>query len=212
MNGLSDRDRLYNALVDCIKANSHDCDLLTVIGAVDDVNTALYGCRGRFKIPMSDITDMAYFEYLNGFRKVLYWSKEKMMTHTDTYSPAFSRIKYEELQAGKIPQSEMWKYSSFWYKSFDDMAKKTMLRQLISRWGVMSIDMQTAIEGDNSLPKIADSGEVLTDPAPQETESGQPELHTEPPAALEQGAERQVPVFAAPEADAVEEMVDISQL
>ena len=29
---------------------------------------------------------MAYFEYLNGFRKVLYWSKEKMMTHADTYS------------------------------------------------------------------------------------------------------------------------------
>lgn len=27
---------------------------------------------------------MAYFEYLNGFRKVVYWSKEKMMTHADT--------------------------------------------------------------------------------------------------------------------------------
>ena len=79
---------------------------------------------------------MAYFEYMNGFRKVLYWSKEKMMNHADTYSKAFSRQKYEELLAGKIPESEMWKYSSFWYKSFDDMAKKTMLRQLISRWGV----------------------------------------------------------------------------
>lgn len=68
----------------------------------------------------------AYFEYLNGFRKVLYWSKEKMMTHADTYSKAFSRKNYEDLLAGKIPESEMWKYSSFWYKSFDDMAKKTM--------------------------------------------------------------------------------------
>lgn len=42
---------------------------------------------------------MAYFEYLNGFRKVLYWSKEKMMNHADTYSKAFSRQKYEELLA-----------------------------------------------------------------------------------------------------------------
>lgn len=94
---------------------------------------------------------MAYFEYMNGFRKVLYWSKEKMMTHADTYSPAFSRKGYEDLLAGKVPQGEMWKYSSFWYKNFDDMAKKTMLRQLISRWGVMSIDMQTAFEHDDTI-------------------------------------------------------------
>lgn len=94
---------------------------------------------------------MAYFEYMNGFRKVLYWSKEKMMNHADTYSPAFSRKGYEDLLAGKVPQSEMWKYSLFWYKNFDDMAKKTMLRQLISRWGVMSIDMQTALEHDDTI-------------------------------------------------------------
>lgn len=94
---------------------------------------------------------MAYFEYMNGFRKVLYWSKEKMMNHADTYSPAFSRKGYENLLSGNVKQSEMWKYSSFWYKNFDDMAKKTMLRQLISRWGVMSIDMQTALEHDDTI-------------------------------------------------------------
>lgn len=94
---------------------------------------------------------MAYFEYMNGFRKVLYWSKEKMMNHADTYSPAFSRKGYENLLAGNVKQSEMWKYSSFWYKNFDDMAKKTMLRQLISRWGVMRIDMQTALEHDDTI-------------------------------------------------------------
>lgn len=106
--------------------------------------------KARFKfIEDDDVRDalptvgyMAFFEYLNGFRKVIYWSKEKMMTHADTYSPSFSRKGYEDLLAGKVPQSEMWRYSSFWYKNFDDMAKKTMLRQLISRWGVMSVDMQ----------------------------------------------------------------------
>ena len=115
--------------------------------------------KARFKfIEDDDVRDalptigyMAYFEYLNGFRKVLYWSKEKMMTHADTYSPAFSRKGYENLLAGNVQQSEMWKYSSFWYKNFDDMAKKTMLRQLISRWGIMSVDMQTALEHDDTI-------------------------------------------------------------
>lgn len=115
--------------------------------------------KARFKfIEDDDVRDalptigyMAYFEYLNGFRKVLYWSKEKMMTHADTYSPAFSRKGYENLIAGNVPQGDMWKYSSFWYKNFDDMAKKTMLRQLISRWGVMSVDMQTALEHDDTI-------------------------------------------------------------
>lgn len=115
--------------------------------------------KARFKfIEDDDVRDalptigyMAYFEYLNGFRKVLYWSKEKMMTHADTYSPAFSRNGYENLIAGNVPQGDMWKYSSFWYKNFDDMAKKTMLRQLISRWGVMSVDMQTALEHDDTI-------------------------------------------------------------
>lgn len=107
---------------------------------------------------------MAYFEYLNGFRKVLYWSRKKMMSHADKYSPAFSALAYEKLQRGEIPEKELWKYSSFWYKDFDDMAKKTMLRRLISRWGVMSIEMQQAFEADNSLVEQQD-GEFVTTPA-----------------------------------------------
>ncbi len=145
--------------------------------------------KARFKfIEDDDVRDalptvgyMAYFEYMNGFRKVLYWSKEKMMNHADTYSPAFSRKGYKNLLAGNVKQSEMWRYSSFWYKNFDDMAKKTMLRQLISRWGVMSIDMQTALEHDDTIThdndgqliaeRVASAKDVRLDaaaqPAPQ---------------------------------------------
>lgn len=100
----------------------------------------------------------AMFEYTNGFRKAMYWSREKMMAHADKYSMAFSAAKYQDLQDGKIPQSEMWKYSSFWYKDFDGMAYKTMLRQLISKWGIMSIDLQTAIDKD--MAAIHDDGSV----------------------------------------------------
>ncbi len=98
----------------------------------------------------------AMFEYQNGFRKVMYWSKEKMLAHADTYSKAFSADAYKKLQAGEIPERDAWKYSSFWYKDFDGMACKTMLRQLISKWGIMSIDMQKAFDGDMAL--IHDDG------------------------------------------------------
>jgi recombination protein RecT len=154
---------------------------------------------------------MAYLEYMNGFRKVLYWSKEKMMNHADTYSKAFSRQKYEELLAGKIPESEMWKYSSFWYKSFDDMAKKTMLRQLISRWGAMSIEMTKALESDNAVAAVADNGEILTTQEVVSDAQEQPELHTGKP---EVDAGQALPHgdISQGEPTAVEEVVDLSSL
>ena len=58
-----------------------------------------------------------------------------METHAETYSSAY-RAK---------------KGLSFWEKNFDEMAKKTMLRQLISKWGVMSIDFISAYEGDGAI-------------------------------------------------------------
>ena len=57
----------------------------------------------------------------------------------------------ELLEQGKIPEKDLWKYSSFWFKDFDGMALKTMLRQLISKWGIMSIDLQNAIDKDMSV-------------------------------------------------------------
>lgn len=100
---------------------------------------------------------MAYFELLNGFRKQVYWTKAKMLRHADTYSPAFSAKKYEDYVSGKIPKNELYKYSSFWYKNFDEMAFKTLIRHLISQWGVMSIEMQDAFIRDNAV--IKENGE-----------------------------------------------------
>ena len=105
---------------------------------------------------------MAYFEYLNGFRKVVYWSREKMLSHADKYSPAFSAKAFQDIQDGKIAEKDMWRYSSSWYKNFDDMAKKTLLRHIISRWGVMSPEMQTAFERDSSVSEIGEKGNIVT--------------------------------------------------
>ena len=97
----------------------------------------------------------AMFEYENGFRKTLYWSKKKMLAHAEKYSFAFYKNggakSLELLEQGKIPEKDMWKYSSFWFKDFDGMALKTMLRQLISKWGIMSIDLQNAIDQDMAV-------------------------------------------------------------
>ena len=79
----------------------------------------------------------AMFEYLNGFRKAMYWSREKMEAHAEKYSMGY-RAK---------------KGYTFWEKDFDGMAFKTMLRQLISKWGIMSIDMQTAMDSDMAVIK-----------------------------------------------------------
>ena len=84
---------------------------------------------------------MAYFEYLNGFYKNLYWSKEKMQKHALEYSQAY---------ASDIKKGTNY---SFWSKDFNGMAFKTMLRQLISKWGIMSIDMQEALTKDMSVVK-----------------------------------------------------------
>ena len=98
----------------------------------------------------------AMFELVNGFRKTMYWSKAQMLAHADKYSPAFykdagkvktkygekQRVSYADYEAGNYDPRDSWMYSSFWYKNFDGMAYKTMLRQLISKWGVMSIELQ----------------------------------------------------------------------
>ena len=99
----------------------------------------------------------AMFELNDGFRKAIYWSKKQMLCHADKYSQAFSKdatsgkypkVSFEDYEAGNYPEKDAWKYSSFWYKDFDGMAYKTMLRQLISKWGPMSVEMQKAYEGD----------------------------------------------------------------
>lgn len=124
----------------------------------DDEIELAYTDNDELRETLPTIGYYAMFEYHNGFKKVMYWSKDKMLAHADQYSPAFSAKSYKDIQEGKVSERDMWKYSSFWYKDFDGMACKTMLRQLISKWGLMSIDMQKAYEADGGI--IGDNGEV----------------------------------------------------
>lgn len=84
----------------------------------------------------------AMFENTCGYRKCLYWSKEKMEKHALKYSMGYKAKKGY----------------TFWEKDFDGMAYKTMLRQLISKWGHMSIEMQKAYPNDMAV--LSDDGSV----------------------------------------------------
>ncbi len=85
----------------------------------------------------------AYFELLNGFKKEMYWSKERMHEHALKFSKGFKAKKGY----------------TFWEKDFDAMAIKTMYRQLIGKYGIMSIEMQKAYVADGAANPISVNGE-----------------------------------------------------
>jgi recombination protein RecT len=118
----------------------------------------------------------AMFEYTNGFKKAMYWSRAKMESHAEKYSMGYKAKKGY----------------TFWEKDFDAMACKTMLRQIISKWGIMSIEMQKAIESDMGV--INDNGtvdyidapaqgtepEIIEAPAPQPEPEAAPQVENSP--------------------------------
>ena len=158
----------------------------------------------------------AMFELCNGFRKAMYWSKKQMLAHADKYSQAFSKdattiktkygnkqkVSFEDFVAGKYPAEDAWMYSSFWYKDFDGMAYKTMLRQLISKWGIMSIDMQSAFDSDmtftneDGTKNYAESDADVIDMEPVDADTySVPETTVEPTQEPEEAQDAQSALF-----------------
>lgn len=118
---------------------------------------------------------VAMFEYLNGFRKVIYWSRDKMEAHALRYSKGYAAKKGY----------------TFWEKDFDAMAYKTMLRQLISKWGIMSIDLQEAFEQDYAAEESEEYVEAAPPVLAPVTDAPQDEVsqeETEPEAEKDAGA------------------------
>ena len=103
----------------------------------------------REKLPV--IGYLAYFETKQGFRKQLYWTKEQVEKHADRYSQAFSLETYNKLKRGEIPKSDLWKYSSYWYTAFDEMAEKTVIKKLLKDWALLTTELEQAIESDQAV-------------------------------------------------------------
>jgi len=75
----------------------------------------------------------AYFRLVTGFEKMDYWSIGKIKAHAKKYSKSFGKQK------------------SGWTDYFDEMSTKTVLKSILSKWGILSVDMQTAIAADQSI-------------------------------------------------------------
>ena len=87
---------------------------------------------------------VAYIELVNGFKKTLYMSREDMEAHARQYSKSYGY----DVKNGKK--------SSVWSTNFDAMAQKTVLKLIISKYGIMSIDMHndgmtTALQSDQAV-------------------------------------------------------------
>jgi len=83
-----------------------------------------------------------YFKLLNGFEKTVYWSREDVEAHAKKFSKTYNFA------------------NSTWKTDFDAMAKKTVLRNLLSKWGILSIEMQNAYVADNNVVKNIEEGTV----------------------------------------------------
>lgn len=97
----------------------------------------------------------AWFKLKTGFVKELYMSKEEIMNHATKYSKAY---RYD-LQNGTK--------SSTWSTNFDAMAKKTVLKLLLSRWGMLSVKLQKALQDDQKTFN-ADGSSCYGDNQPDE--------------------------------------------
>lgn len=91
----------------------------------------------------------AYIEMLNGFSKTLYMSVEDMASYALRYAPSFKgRNKPSVESLVKTAQKNEPSTKVGWEGNFNDMALKTVIRRLISKYGYMSVEMQNAVIAD----------------------------------------------------------------
>lgn len=93
---------------------------------------------------------VGHFELLNGFQKTTFWTVEEMDAHRKQYSKSGN---YNGQRYG------------VWKSNFDAMAIKTVIRNLLSKWGILSIQMQEAVAKDEKPQSFdPETGEITQDP------------------------------------------------
>lgn len=98
-----------------------------------------------------------YFELLNGFSKTLYMSVEAMAAHAKQYSKALSGKEITVtslLELANLPVAADSKTLG-WLGNFHGMAIKTTIRNLLSKYGYLSVEMQKAIDYESESDEKA---------------------------------------------------------
>jgi recombination protein RecT len=108
----------------------------------------------------------AYFKQKSGFEKIMYMTIDEVCKFAKTYAPTvkFSKITWQELKELAIKQSVEGKGGGLgWYAGFQDMAEKTVLRQLLSSWGELSVDAEQVINADERPSAIQQRDEEFAE-------------------------------------------------
>ncbi|MEB6179483.1 recombinase RecT [Enterococcus casseliflavus] len=114
-----------------------------------------------YKAKVSDevIGYVGFFELLNGFKKTVYWTKQEIESHRIKNAKGYDKDKL----------------SGAWVDNYDSMAIKTVLRNLLSKWGLLSVEMQTAITSDEKVFRVDENSDLIEEtdlsdmePLPQE--------------------------------------------
>jgi len=84
----------------------------------------------------------AYFSLLNGFEKTVYWPSSQVEGHGKRFSQTYK------------------KGYGLWKDDFNSMGKKTVLKSLISKWGILSIEMQRAVKFDQGVITNTETEEI----------------------------------------------------
>lgn len=100
-----------------------------------------------YKAKVSDevIGYVGFFELLNGFKKTVYWTKQEIESH---------RIK-------NAKGCDKEKLSGAWVDNYDSMAIKTVLRNMLSKWGLLSVEMQSAITSDEKIFRVDENNDLI---------------------------------------------------
>lgn len=81
----------------------------------------------------------AKFRLVNGFERSSYWTREEVLEHAKRFSQAY-RYGLQNTDSQDSP----------WFTDEQEMALKTVLKDLLSKWGPLSVQMQRAVEADQS--------------------------------------------------------------
>jgi recombination protein RecT len=105
-----------------------------------------------------------YFELLNGFAKTLYMSVEDMAAYAKRYSKSISAATTVEALIAKANDGIVSKKVG-WEGNFNDMAIKTVVRRLLSKYGYLSVEMQSAMSGDieHGNDAVASRNDMIAD-------------------------------------------------
>lgn len=107
-----------------------------------------------------------YFELLNGFNKTWYMTVEDMAKYAKKYSPGLKfnpKVTVELLI--KLANEEPKTNETGWLGNFGDMALKTVIRRLLSKYGYLSVEMQEVIsrDVDSESTALADRNDAIAD-------------------------------------------------